>query len=549
MGVDLSGNSNFFATSDFLEKLLLSKFMLIFVSVFSAVGVSFSLPLFDLDEGAFSAATREMIESGNWVSTYLNGVPRHDKPILIYWFQAVSVNLFGLSEFSLRLPSILASMVWIYSVHHFCKQVFDTRIASLSVWLLSSCWLTTIIFKSATADALLNSIICLTFFQIYYYISNPRSWRLVWIGVLMGLGFLTKGPVAVVLPALSSLITLAILSKEKVWLRAVVHPYTWGMFLLIVLPWHIAVYLDQGYEFFKGFYLGHNLNRFSETRESHGGKIYYYLLLLPFLLLPFNRWMWQVFKSIRVIHKNELNLFLFVWFALVFVIFSLSKTQLPHYLLYGFTPLVILIASRMSFGQSVSVNKRFIEYLFMLLGLFLFVALPFFLKLFISSTKNAYDLAVVTTVVETFYSGYHWLAFLIILFCVYLILFSKVSHISKALSCSVGILLGVNFVLAPVIASAQQAPVKSAALYIKDLYSEKGSSERDGVNIIAYRIDMPSFSVYLDQVVPKASPKYGDLVFTRIDKYQKLNSINSEIIPREIFSEGGIVLYQYGESK
>ena len=69
-------------------------------------------PLFDVDEGAFSEATREMLASGDWGHTTLNGEPRFDKPILVYWFQAASVAVFGLHEWSLRLPSALAMWVW-----------------------------------------------------------------------------------------------------------------------------------------------------------------------------------------------------------------------------------------------------------------------------------------------------------------------------------------------------------------------------------------------------------------------------------------------------
>src|SRR4051812_4569086 len=65
-------------------------------------------PLFDVDEGAFSEATREMLASGDWLHTTLNGAPRFDKPIGVYWLQALSVSLFGLGEFALRLPSVLA---------------------------------------------------------------------------------------------------------------------------------------------------------------------------------------------------------------------------------------------------------------------------------------------------------------------------------------------------------------------------------------------------------------------------------------------------------
>ena len=82
---------------------------LIGISFFAGLG---SAPLFDVDEGAFSEATRVMIASGDYLTTYLNGHPRFDKPVLIYWFQVLSVKTFGLNEFAFRFPSAAASAIW-----------------------------------------------------------------------------------------------------------------------------------------------------------------------------------------------------------------------------------------------------------------------------------------------------------------------------------------------------------------------------------------------------------------------------------------------------
>jgi len=74
----------------------------VLVSFFLFLG---DAPLFDVDEGAFSEATLEMFQRGDFLSTYLNGQPRYDKPILIYWLQAASVAAFGANEFAFRFPS------------------------------------------------------------------------------------------------------------------------------------------------------------------------------------------------------------------------------------------------------------------------------------------------------------------------------------------------------------------------------------------------------------------------------------------------------------
>src|ERR671930_885747 len=69
-------------------------------------------PLFDVDEGAFSQATLEMFERGDFLSTYLNGEPRYDKPIPVYWLQAAGVPLPGPTEWAFPLPSALRATLW-----------------------------------------------------------------------------------------------------------------------------------------------------------------------------------------------------------------------------------------------------------------------------------------------------------------------------------------------------------------------------------------------------------------------------------------------------
>src|SRR5437763_8271966 len=86
-------------------------------------------PLFDVDEGAFSQATLEMFQRGDFLSTYLNGEPRYDKPILIYWLQAASVAVLGTSELAFRLPSAICAALWVALTFLFARRHFGTQTA------------------------------------------------------------------------------------------------------------------------------------------------------------------------------------------------------------------------------------------------------------------------------------------------------------------------------------------------------------------------------------------------------------------------------------
>src|SRR5712664_1699667 len=88
-------------------------------------------PLFDVDEGAFSQATLEMFERGDFLSTYLHGEPRYDKPILVYWLQAAAVALLGPREWAFRLPSGICATLWAWLRYLFVRRHYDAERAHL----------------------------------------------------------------------------------------------------------------------------------------------------------------------------------------------------------------------------------------------------------------------------------------------------------------------------------------------------------------------------------------------------------------------------------
>jgi 4-amino-4-deoxy-L-arabinose transferase-like glycosyltransferase len=139
------------------------------LSFFFALG---SAPLFDVDEGAFSQATMEMFQRGDFLSTYLNGQPRYDKPILIYWLQALSVKLFGV-RVRFRFPSALCgtmgAMVFLFRVDASAK-----RGASCGRVMAPA---RRIYYRPrGDADGLLNMLIAASVFSAWLYRNNRRSW-------------------------------------------------------------------------------------------------------------------------------------------------------------------------------------------------------------------------------------------------------------------------------------------------------------------------------------------------------------------------------------
>lgn len=488
------------------------------------------IPLFDLDEGAFSEATREMLHSGNFAATYLDGAPRYDKPILSYWFQALSVHFLGINEFAFRLPSAIAAVAWVGATYSFTKAHFDERSARYVVLIMATTLWVTMIGRAATADAWLNLFIALSVFDIWRYFVKPDRNVLARVYVWLALGLLTKGPVAVLIPLLTSGIVFTLEGQIKRWLQAVFNPLGWLILLAIISPWLWLVYQDQGMGFFKGFLLDHNLNRFNATKEGHGGQLWYYLWVLPLILLPYTGTLFALMKQTPRLARQSLPRYLLVWFAVVFTLVSVSQTQLPHYVLYGVTGLLILFAVH----RHTVLDKPWVL-AFPVILFALFMCLPWIMPGVAASTHAGYEKTMLSEVSQVF--DWHYLSVSALAFmCVLIVTFWRSWPVVKRMLV-VGVVqsLFVYCVFTVAVAQLQQAPVKEAAAIARTYPPE---------TVIAYGIRMPSFSVYRGHETPSRAPQTGDLIFTRIDRLDALHAELPHAQLNAVYTRGAIALIE-----
>lgn len=305
--------------------------------------IAWPVPLFDVDEGAFSEATREMLARGDFVTTYLDGDLRFDKPILTYWCQGLSASLFGLNEFAMRLPSALAGVAWVLALVRFGAGWSSERRGLLAGIALATCLQATLIGKAAIADSLLNLFLALSMFAGYRFSRTGERTGLWLCYVFAALGFLTKGPVAVLIPAATALL-LYTSRKDFGGMLRLLDPVGIGLFLLVAAPWYILEYAAHGNEFVEGFFLEHNVSRFSTTFEGHGGSLLYYIPVVLVGILPFSGLLLVSLSRVREWFRDDLDRFCALWFLFVVVFFSLSGTKLHHYVVYGYPPLFLLLA-------------------------------------------------------------------------------------------------------------------------------------------------------------------------------------------------------------
>lgn len=475
-------------------------------------------PLFDIDEGAFSEATREMLAKGDYLSTWLNGNPRFDKPILIYWLQALSVSLFGVVDWAFRVPSALAAALWCYAVSRFAREFIDEDVGRLAGIVALTCLGVQLIGRAATADALLNLLLTLTLTDIWRYFAKGTPWAGRRAFLWVGLGILTKGPIAVLVPG-ATLLLWCVTSRRWAPLgRALKDPLSWLLLVGTALPWYLVAYAIHGQAFIDGFFLKHNVQRFSGTLEGHGGSSFYYLAIVPLLLLPWLPWLGKALLGIRGDWNDPLKRFLWLWAGFVITFFSLSGTKLPHYALYGCTPLFILIASRHGALRSP------LAALPVLVLLALYAAVPTILQQ--ATVRDAFYAAQLARFGEVQPAGGLWPAVAAIAVATAAALAGRIALWQRV---AVGALVAnllLSWWLAPLLGELLQGPVKRSAEIARAMNEP----------VIQWNAHWPSFSVYLQAETELREPRPGELAVTRSDRLPKDAAVDI------LRKEGGVLL-------
>lgn len=495
----------------------------VFLALFRGLG---SVPLFDVDEGAFGEATREMLARGDYVSTWLNGQPRFDKPILIYWLQAASVSLFGLDEWALRLPSALAACAWIAAIAVFVRERIGRASGYAAAFIAATTAGVVVIGRGAIADALLNLLLALAMIDIMRYADDPqprlRRRAFLWIG----LGLLAKGPVALLVPGAASCLGFAVLGRWRDWWRAVRDPVGWLILLVVAVPWYLLEYERRGDAFLAGFFMRHNVERFLAPLQGHGGGMLgplFYLPALLLILLPYSGLFIKTLSGLRRWREDALGAFLWSWFLFVFAFFSLAGTRLPHYLLYGATPLFILMARR---RQSPGPDWLVFAPPLLLLGVV--TALPHLLARYASGIANPYVREALGRT-EVFGMGWQAVAALLLGAALGLTLGRRAPPWPRLAGCGLLCAAALGGLVLPAAGELQQGPVKEAALLAR----------RAGWDVHSWRINVPSFSVYRAAVTPATpQPRRGQVILTRSDALPALAGQQVQVLYRK----GGVVL-------
>ena len=311
--------------------------------------------LWNPDEPRYAQVAREMVNGGEWILMHFNGKVYGDKPPLFFWFIALSSFLWqGFNSFSVRFPSALFGTLTVLLTFLIGKYLYSSRTGFLSGLIIATSVQFAFLSTRANIDTTLTffttaSFLC--FFQWYRMNKNEeirkgylKDLSIYGFYICMALATLTKGPVGFILPLLVCLVYLIV---QKDWEGVERMKLLPGMLLFIgvVLAWYLPAVLKGGRDYLNETLMLHTVDRFARG-SSHIRPIYYYLYNFPVHFLP-----WILFLPGAVVYgfsrkmegKRKEFLFLWVWFVVIFLFFSISKGKRGIYLLPLFPAVSLML--------------------------------------------------------------------------------------------------------------------------------------------------------------------------------------------------------------
>lgn len=319
----------------------------------------FSLQPMDRDEPRFAQATKQMLETGDYVSIRFQEEARNKKPVGIYWMQSAAVKTAEALGFEsaraqiwvYRLPS-LAGAVSAVLLTYWAALAFLGRMGALTAALLFACTLIIgVEARLAKTDAVVAATVVAAMgalARIYLARGAPLdargTWRLAAIfWTAIGVGVLVKGPITPMAP-LFAVLVLCVKDRALRWAGALKPLAGVAWTLLLVAPWFALIMIETDGAFLRDSLGKDMLGKVSSGQEAHGAPPLTYLVafwatawpLAPFAALA---------APFAFAQRREAGVaFLLAWLVPAWIVFELTPTKLPHYVLPLYPAIAILAA-------------------------------------------------------------------------------------------------------------------------------------------------------------------------------------------------------------
>jgi 4-amino-4-deoxy-L-arabinose transferase-like glycosyltransferase len=316
------------------------------------------------DEPRYAQIAREMYTRHDWIVPTLNGQPWLEKPAFLYWKIWNAYEIFGVQDWAARIPAATHASVLVLVVFFFMRR-FRPGSQMIAALITASSAAVIAFGRGASTDMPLAATFAIAMLCWWAWQATARKLWLAFFYALLGVGMLAKGPVAPGLAILMVLVFALLRRDSKIFLKSLWWP-GFLLFFAVALPWYIAVQMKVP-QFFRVFFIEHNVERFSTNLYQHTQPFWYYIPVFLLSVVP-----WTVFtviamidggkSSIRRFRARDSNpekddglvLFLLIWILLPIIFFSISRSKLPGYILPAIPAAAILTAEYLWWSMRLS---------------------------------------------------------------------------------------------------------------------------------------------------------------------------------------------------
>ncbi len=336
---------------------------------------SYNLPIFETTDARYSEIAREMLRSGNYLESTLNGIKHFHKPPLAYWLIAAGIKIFGLNGLGPRFFGILFAFFTLIITYYTALLITqEKKYAENSVFILASSFLFIGVSNVISTDIYLTFFTTASFYFIFSYRYTKKTINLFIIGLITSLGFLTKGPVIFLFTFLPYLI-ISLLSKEERIFTTKQLLLIFIVFLIFGLPWYIIVSIKNN-DLISYFLKVQTAERVLTSKFHRNKPFYFFIIVFILSFYPYSiAYIKKLYDDLKIQSKETFN-HIYIIFPLVF--FSLSKSKLATYILPFYPFLSIILSEKINNLFTEKTVKYTIYLFFIAASIFLFIPIKFF---------------------------------------------------------------------------------------------------------------------------------------------------------------------------
>ncbi|GAG85740.1 unnamed protein product, partial [marine sediment metagenome] len=284
--------------NNIINKSTLLQLLIILISALLFIPFIGNVHLFDWDEINFAESAREMIATKDYLTVQINYLPFWEKPPLFIWMQAFAMKIFGVNEFSARFVNAICGITTLLVLFNIGKKLYSTKFGLLWVLIYCGSILPFFYFKSGIIDPWFNLFIFLgIYFLILFFDKNEKSRRIniILSAIFIGLGILTKGPVALLIFLLTGFVFL-IVSRFRINI-SFKDILIYGLVLSLVGGFWFILQIINGNSQIITDFIAYQIRLFQTKDAGHGGFLLYHFVILLIGVFPASIFALKAFKK------------------------------------------------------------------------------------------------------------------------------------------------------------------------------------------------------------------------------------------------------------